>query len=102
MWNNFYDTRIKFSGENINYLSQMLLEYACLPETDMTQILRCERNMFKANVRRFVEAAEGRQLKVYNKEQQEMVRNINVIDYDILYGNSSYRENLWQPHGAVE
>lgn len=102
MWSNFNETRIKFSGENINYLSQTLFEYAGLPETDMTQILRCERKMFKADVRRFVEDAEGQQLKVYNKEQQEMVRNINVIDYDILYGNSSYREELWQPHGAAE
>lgn len=98
MWSNFNDAKIDFSGENINYLPQMLLEYAGLPETDMTQILRCERSFFKSDVRRFVRDSDGRQIKVYNKEQQEMVRNINVIGYDILYGSSSNRDALWQPY----
>lgn len=100
MWSNFNDDRVDFSGENISYLSQIILEYAGLPETDMTQIVRSEKEMFRADVRRFVEDAQGRQLKTYNDEQLEMVRHINVIDYDILFGNSAYRDDIWMPHGV--
>lgn len=100
MWSNFNDDRVDFSGENISYLSQIILEYAGLPETDMTQIVRSEKEMFRADVRRFVEDAQGRQIKTYNDEQLEMVRHINVIDYDILFGNSAYRDDIWMPHGA--
>ncbi len=99
MWSNFNDDRVAFSGENISYLSQIILEYAGLPETDMTQIIRSEKEMFRADVRRFVEDAQGRQIKTYQNEQLEMVRHINVIDYDILFGSSAYRDNIWLPHG---
>lgn len=100
MWSNFNGDKVDFSGENISYLSQILLEYAGLPETDMTQIIRSEKEMFRADVRRFVEDAQGQQIKTYHDEQLEMVRHINVVDYDILFGSSTYREKVWLPHGA--
>lgn len=102
MWSNFNDERLNFTGENINYLPQILLEYAGLPGSDMTRILQCERETFQSDVRRFVEDSDGQQIKVYTYEQSEMIRHINVVNYDILYGNSSCREKIWQPHGAVE
>ncbi len=102
MWSNFNKEKILFSGENINYLSQIVLEYSGLPETDMTQILRSEKEMFRADVRRFVEDAQGQQIMTYNDEQMKMVRHINVIGYDILFGNSSNRDYLWFPHGIGE
>ncbi len=102
MWSNFNHEKILFSGENISYLSQMLLAYAGLPESDMTQILRSEKEMFRADVRRFVEDAEGLQIRTYNDEQLEMVRHMNVISYDMLFGNSVHREKLWLPHGLGE
>ncbi len=102
MWSNINDDKIDFSGENISYLSQIVLEYAGMPETDMTQILRSEKEMFRADVRRFVSDGEGRQIKTYNDEQMEMVRHINVIDYDILFGSSAYRDAIWQPHKIGE
>lgn len=98
MWSNFNDDKLVFSGENISYLSQIILEYAGLPEAEMTRIIRSEKEMFRADVRRFVEDAQGRQIKTYHDEQLEMVRHINVIDYDILFGDSAYRDNIWLPH----
>ncbi len=102
MWSNFNDNKIEFTGENINYLPQMLLEYAGMPESDMTQILQCEKNCFKTDIRRFIEDSAGEQIKVYNNEQLEVVRHINVVGYDILFGDSFYREKLWLPYGAGE
>lgn len=102
MWSNFNKEKILFSGENINYLSQIVLEYSGLPETDMTQILRSEKEMFRADVRRFVEDAQGQRIMTYNDEQMKMVRHINVIGYDILFGNSPNRNYLWFPHGIGE
>ena len=100
MWSNFNDKKIDFTGENINYLPQILLEYAGMPETDMTRILQCEKRYFKTDVRRFVEDSDEEHIKVYSDEQLEVVRYINVVDYDILFGSSPHRERLWQPHGA--
>lgn len=102
MWSNFNDKKIDFTGENINYLPQILFEYAGMPETDMTQILQCEKRHFRTDVRRFVENSDGERIKVYSDEQLQMVRYINVVSYDILFGSSSHREKLWQPHGAGE
>lgn len=100
MWSNFNDKKIDFTGENINYLPQILLEYAGMPAADMTKILQCERNCFKSDVRRFIADSDGEHIKVYNNKQMEVVRHINVVDYDILFGNSSNRERLWLPYGA--
>ncbi len=102
MWSNFIDQKIDFTGENINYLPQILLEYTGMPKTDMTQILQQERKYFKTDVRRFMEDSDGEQIKVYTDKQIEMVKHMNIIDYDMLFGDSSRREKLWQPHGAGE
>lgn len=102
LWSNFNDDKIDFTGENINYLSQILLEYAGLPESDMTRILRCEKDTFKTDVRRFVVDSNGEHIKYYTNEQLEMIRHINVLEYDILFGDSFFREKLWYPHGAEE
>ena len=58
--------------------------------------------MFRADVRRFVEDAQGQRIMTYNDEQMKMVRHINVIGYDILFGNSPNRDYLWFPHGIGE
>ena len=102
MWSNFIDQKIDFTGENINYLPQILLEYTGMPKTDMTQILQQERKYFKTDVRRFMEDSDGEQIKVYTDKQIEMVKHMNIIDSDMLFGDSSRREKLWQPHGAGE
>lgn len=102
MWSNFDGERIHFSGENINYLPQIVLDYAGLPESDMTQILCYEKRILKSNTRRVVEDANGQPVQTYNEEQTEAVRHFKVVDYDILFGSSTERDKVWQPHGAVE
>ncbi len=97
MWSNFNDEKVEFTGENINYLPQMLLEYAGLPETEMTRILNCERSVFKADTRRFIQDGDGGLIENYSDKQNEAARHFKVLDYDILYGNSAYREKVWLP-----
>lgn len=102
MWSNFDAEKIHFSGENINYLPQIVLDYAGLPESDMTQILRYEKKILKSNTRKVVEDANRQPARTYNEEQTEAVRHFKVMDYDILFGSSTDRDKIWQPYGAVE
>lgn len=102
MWSNFDTNKIHFSGENINYLPQMVLEYARLPKSDMSQILLYEREILKANTRRIVTDSNGLPIQTYNKKQTEAVKHFKVVDYDILFGNSIYRDKVWKPYGAGE
>lgn len=98
MWSNFDAQQIEFSGENINYLPQMLIRYAGLPETDMVQILEYEQSVLQANTRKIVQDNYGQWIEKYNEKQIEAVRHFKVIDYDILFGNSSQRDALWKPY----
>lgn len=98
MWSSFYADRMELDGENINYLPQMLLEYAGLPDADMTRILRQQREVLKTNTRIRTVDDQGRMLDVYNERQSEMVRHFKVVDYDILFGSGSHRERVWLPH----
>lgn len=102
MWSNINTEKMEFTGENINYLPQMLLEYAGLPESYMTQILCFERSIFKADTRHFVEDVNGNPIENYNDEQFEAERHFKILDYDFLFGTSPQRTVLWQPYGAVE
>lgn len=97
MWSNFRADRMEFDGENINYLPQILLEYAGLPESDMTRILRRQREVLKTNTRMWVADEQGRTLNTYNDSQSEVVRHFKVVDYDILFGNGPRRESVWLP-----
>lgn len=49
MWSNVSTEKLHFSGESIYYLPQMLIDYAGLPDSNMTRILRYERSCFKTN-----------------------------------------------------
>ena len=97
MWSNCSKEKINFSGENINYLPQMLIEYAKLPETKMTQILRYERSVLKSNTRKFVTDADGTPLQVYNEQQTKAIRHFKVIDYDILFNSIKNHPDIWKP-----
>lgn len=98
MWNNFNTDKIEFTGENINYLPQIMLEYAGLPDSDMTRVLRYARGILKTNTRKLVEDASGQLVENYNREMLESVRHFKVVDYDILFGNSPHRSTVWQPY----
>ena len=97
MWSNCNNEKISFSGENINYLPQMLINYAKLPETKMTRILTYERSILKSNTRKLVEDAEGNPVNSYNEEQTEAIRHFKVIDYDLLFNGSPKHPELWIP-----
>lgn len=97
MWSNFCTDRVEFDGENINYLPQMLLEYAGLPEADMTRILRRQREVLKTNTRIWVADGQGRAIESYDDRQSEAVRHFKVVDYDILFGSGPRRERVWLP-----
>ena len=97
MWSNFETKQIVFEGENISYLPQMILEYANLPESDMSRILKQQRNMFRTNTRIVLDCF-GQPIESYNEKQIETIRHFKVLDYDILYGSSSLRDRVWQPY----
>ena len=59
-WSNFSHEELSFSGESMYYLPQLLIDYAGLPDSDMTRILRYERSFFKTNSSKFVRDASGR------------------------------------------
>lgn len=101
IWSNFEADRMELDGENINYLPQMLLAYAGLPDSDMSLILKRQREVLKTNTRILVADNQGSVLHAYNNSQSEAVRHFMVVDYDILFGSSPERERVWLPY-AVE
>lgn len=101
IWSNFEADRVELDGENINYLPQMLLAYAGLPDSDMSLILKRQREALKTNTRILVADNQGSVLHAYNNSQSEAVRHFMVVDYDILFGSSPERERVWLPY-AVE
>ena len=98
IWSNFEADRIELDGENINYLPQILLEYAGLPDADMSRILKQQREFLKTNTRILVADDQGKVLESYDYRQSEAIRHFMVVDYDILYGSGSSRERVWLPY----
>lgn len=98
IWSNFETERITPDGENINYLPQMILAYAGLPDADMSRVLRRQREVLKTNTRIMVTDDQGRILDAYNYRQHEAVRHFMVVDYDILFGSSENRQRVWLPY----
>ena len=89
-------TRPSFTGESIFYLPQMVLDYAGLPDSDMSLALRYERSLFKTNSRTFVLDAEGESVWQCTEEQVQGLRTMQVVEYDILYGEGLCRD-IWLP-----
>ncbi|MDE7427672.1 MAG: LTA synthase family protein, partial [Lachnospiraceae bacterium] len=102
IWSSFEADRIEPDGENINYLPQMLLEYAGLPDADMSRILKQQREVLKTNTRILAADAQGRVLDAYDYRQSEAVQHFMVVDYDILYGSSSNRDRVWLPYSVED
>ena len=95
-WSNFSDEELSFSGESIYYLPQMLIDYAGLPDCDMTRILRCERTCFKTNSPKFVRDAAGKEVYECTEEQLRVLNHCKVVQYDILHGEGIGRD-VWKP-----
>ena len=85
-----------FKGESIYYLPQMLLDYAGLPDSEMTLALRYERSLFRANSRAFVLDAGGEVMQQCTEEQMRGLRCMQIVEYDILFGEGICRD-IWIP-----
>ena len=80
----------------------MLLEYAGLPDADMSRVLKQQREVFKTNTRILVADDQGRSLDAYDSTQREAVQHFMVVDYDILFGSGPNRERVWLPYSAED
>ena len=96
MWSNYPAEASPFSGESMYYLPQALIDYAGLPDADMTRILRYERSYFKTNSPKFVRDAAGEEVYECTAEQIRALNHCKNVQYDILHGEGGGR-NVWQP-----
>ncbi|MBD5526495.1 MAG: hypothetical protein HDR04_19265 [Lachnospiraceae bacterium] len=78
------------------YLPQALIDYAGLPDSDMTRILRYERSHFKTYSPKFVRDASGVELHECTEEQLQTLNHCKAVQYDMLHGEGIGRD-VWQP-----
>lgn len=95
-WSNYSREEPCFSGESMCYLSQVLIDYAGLPDSDMTRILRYERAYFKTNSPKIVRDALGEELRECTMEQLRALSHFKAVQYDVLHGEGIGRD-VWQP-----
>lgn len=97
IWSNYETEGITVpEGESICYLPEMLIEYANLPDSDMTRILRCQKNMLKTNVRSFMTDVDGNVIEHCTEEQLQLINHSKSVAYDLMYGES-VGQNVWIP-----
>ncbi|MBE5865579.1 MAG: LTA synthase family protein [Lachnospiraceae bacterium] len=97
MWSNFeLENDPDFEGESIYYLSQMILESAGLPDSEMSLMLANQREVFRANSREFVLDSKGEPVTECTEEQLETLNHSKTVIYDIMFGKEM-RENVWMP-----
>ena len=96
VWSNCMDEQISFQGENISYLSEMLLEKADMPTTDMTQVLHTMRQRLITDSRFLVRDGEGKLVEYLQEDQVMALNHFKNIQYDVLYGESR-GQDLWKP-----
>ncbi len=99
VWSNFAGEELSFSGESMYYLPQTLIDYAGLPDSDMTRILRYVRSSFKTNSLRFVRDASGEELHRCTDRQLQALSHFKAVQYDILFGEGVCRD-VWKPAGS--
>lgn len=102
MWSNFeLESEPDFEGESIYYLSQMILESAGLPDSEMSLMLKNQREVFRANAREYVLDSKGEPVTECTEEQLETLNHSKAVLYDIMFGEAE-RENVWLPEGLEE
>lgn len=99
MWSNVSTEKLHFSGESIYYLPQMLIDYAGLPDSNMTRILRYERSYFKTNSPNFVRDVSGKIIREGTEEQIRALNHYKTVQYDILEGDGIGKD-VWRPTAA--
>ena len=96
MWTNCSDEKYDFKGENINYISEIMLDMLGMPESPMMRVLRCERNVLKTNSEHRICDAEGKIIKVFDDLQISVMNHFKAMQYDILFGEN-LGEKMWLP-----
>lgn len=96
VWSNCSSEELSFSGESMYYLPQALIDYAGLPDSDMTRILRYERSYFKTNSSKFVWDATGEEVYECTEEQLQALSHYKAVQYDILHGEGIGKD-VWKP-----
>lgn len=96
-WSNFSDAELSFTGESMYYLPQALIDYAGLPDSDMTRILRYERSYFKTNSPKFVRDAAGNEVYECTEEQLWALNHYKAVQCDILHGEE-IENDVWKPY----
>lgn len=96
MWSNVSAEKLDFSGESIYYLPQMVIDYAGLPDSDMTRILRYERSYFKTNSPHFARNASGEIVREGTEEQIRALNHYKTVQYDLLEGDGIGKD-VWKP-----
>ena len=96
MWTNCSDEKYDFKGENINYISEIMLDMLGMPESPMMRVLRCERNVLKTNSEHRICDADGKIIKVFDDLQISVMNHFKAMQYDILFGEN-LGEKMWIP-----
>ncbi len=95
-WSNLSKEKPEFSGESMYYLPQVLIDYAGLPDSAMTRILRYERKYFKTNSKKIVRDAAGEELWGCTMEEIRALSHYKAVQYDILWGDGICGD-VWKP-----
>lgn len=95
-YSNCMDEYPVFQGENISYLSEMLFEKAGLPDSNMTRILRVQRDAFRTNSRDMMTDGNGERFVECNEDQIRLIRHLKAVEYDILFSEQPCLD-LWAP-----
>ena len=99
MWKNYKlekEDTLEIYRDAIYQLPRIMIEYAGLPDSKMTQILRAQSSEVKADTRYCDLDSEGRPIKQFTPEQIRVINDFTVIQYDIMLGEK-YGKNLWTP-----
>lgn len=73
-----------------------LIDYAGLPDSDMTRILRYERSYFKTNSPHFARNASGEIVREGTEEQIRALNHYKTVQYDLLEGDGIGKD-VWKP-----
>ncbi len=102
MWKNYNSDvdECVIEGENVNYLSAAVIDYAGLPDCDMARILRYMRSQFRAIAARYTLDVNGAPLlgvDGWTQEERVAYESFGMLTTEIIYNeNETYYNWLWR------
>lgn len=99
LWKNYETekTDLVLSGQTVNYLDSILIEYAGLPTCAMAELLRTESDALKADTRFWRLGNNNQLILELNEVQISAILDLATIQYDLLIGNQ-LSMNVWNPY----